>query len=462
MKRNAPAFLLVALLLVLTSCQAGSLFAGFGDAGTGSGSRPNILLIITDDQRFGTMEFMPQTQARIFEEGVTFSQAYITTPLCCPSRSSILTGMYAHNHYVLNNWDTLEKPTFVEALHENGYFTGLVGKYLNTYPTKIDDAPRPEYDYWAVTAKAEYYDPQFNVNGTPDTYEGYMTYLERDFAVEFLRIAAERDQPFLLVFSTRSPHNPALPAPGDETLFVDLPPHRPPSFAEADLSDKPNWIQERKPLSEEDVAEVDELRLKQLQSLHSADQAIDSLLTELDELGVEEDTIVIFLSDNGRLWGEHGFDTKYFAYEENSHVPFAIRYPSLVRNARVDDRLVANIDIAPTLYDLAGIPIPPDVDGESLVPLLEGKRTRNWREYLIIEGWAKPALEGPPYRAIHTGRYVYVEWEGDKSELYDLEEDPFQLTNVAGDPAYEDIETEMRQRFEEASESIEPTPSPQP
>ncbi len=466
--RENPVGRLVAPLLVAsfaaTACTAVASSHDSGAPGDPApGERPNFLIIVTDDQRYGTMEYMPRTQARIFDQGVTFTDAYVTTSLCGPSRASILTGMYAHNHNVRENDDPLEEGTFVQALHDAGYYTGIVGKYVNAWGKTPGDEPRPEFDFWVahggMGGGGDYFEPLLNVNGTWVEYTDYFTYVVRDHALDFLAQAGQRDQPFLLIFALHAPHSPADPAPGDESLYLDLPVQRPPNFDEADVSDKPAWLQETSPLTSEQVTRLDEFRLKQLQSLNAADEVIESVLEELDRQGTLDNTVVFFLSDNGVVLGEHRLErVKRVVYQEAVHVPFALRYPALVPERRVESALVANIDIAPTVYELAGLPIPRRVDGLSLVSLLRGEN--GWRDSLLLEAWAKRYS----YQAIHTGRYVYVDvGAGLKSgedigetELYDLADDPYQLENRSGDPAYADLEADLRQRLKRARAETSP------
>ena len=395
--------------------------------------RPNFLIIVTDDQRYDTMEYMPDTQQLIFDQGVTFTNAFITTPLCCPSRSSILTGMYAHNHGVLENDIKLKHTTFMETMHENGYYTGLIGKYLNSWKGEA----RPEYDYWVSYFKGEtrYYRPDLNVNGEWTRHEDqYITYVLGDYVVNFLDEASRQNKPFVLLFTPNAPHEPVTPANEDLNLLEDLPPYRPPSFNEVDISDKPGWLAAKPPLTEEEITAIDEFRRNQLLTLISLDRTIGRIMEELNATGELDDTFILFLSDNGKFWGEHRITSKNGIYDEASHVPFSIRYPPLVPAPYIDtDHIVANIDIAPTVLELANIPIPESMDGLSLVSLLSGNL--NWREGILLEGW-------PPrgtYTAIHTKRYVYVETIDEISEFYDLQTDPYQLENLIDDPAYQDI-----------------------
>ena len=412
-------------------------------------SRPNILVIITDDQRFDTVkDFMPRTQARIFNEGMTFTRAYATTPLCCPSRSSILTGMYASRHGVLNNDSTLKVPTFVPGLQQSGYYTGLVGKYLNSEIA----TPKPGYDYWVgLPDEGSYNNPLLNLNGNWVAHQGYLTYLLRDYVIDFLRKAAARgDQPFFLFFNPRTPHTPLEAAPGDENLYPDLLPHRPPSYNEIDLSDKPRWILSRPMLDARADQEIDNLRRKQLQMLWSLDQSIDAILEELKNQNQLDRTVIMYVSDNGYFWGEHRLIGKVRVYEPASRIALALRYPPLVPAGTVEPRLVANIDLTPTIMQLAGLTIPNDLDGRSLVSLLQTQTPPSWRSDLLIEAWPLDQ----PYSAVHTGRYVYVDNDNDRPELYDLIKDPDQLQNSVDDPAYAAVAYDMRRRLRQLLTSV--------
>jgi len=401
-------------------------------------TRPNILLIVTDDQRLDSMGAMPITQARIFDAGINFSNAFVTTPMCCPSRSSILTGMYAANHGVRSNSTPLTVPTFVTQLDDAGYYTGMFGKYLNSQ----DGSPLPEFDDWARVKEKSYVDPVINVNGTRSVHAGYSTYIIRDLAQDFLAQAALESGPFMMLFAPKASHEPNTPAPGDEGLFPDLAPLRPPSHNEADISDKPNWANSSPLLTTAQIQSLDDQRRRMWQTLHAVDLSIDSLLDTLEAQGELDNTLVVFISDNGYLLGEHRLTAKTVLYEESVRVPFAVRYDPLVSAGRVDTRLVANIDIAPTIYELAGIPVPSEVDGRSLVPLLRAE-SGSWRDDLLLEGpRAEPAL------AAHTGDWVYAEREGEIPELYDLGSDPFQLNNLSQDAQHDAKEAEMKARLD--------------
>lgn len=434
------------------------MFAGAVWAWLDTPEPPNILLIVSDDQRYDQMAYMPRTRALIFDQGVTFDRAYATTARCCPSRATILTGLYAHNHRVRLNADPLTGPTIVQALDARGYFTGVVGKYLNSYPTRPEDPPHAEFDYWVTyisgAQTAAYYDTWLNVNGRWQAHSGYQTYLLRDYALEFLAQAEAQEIPFFLLFTPYAPHLPAHPAPGDDQLYLDEPPYFPPNYNPAALPGKPDWLQALPYLAEEQIASTRRDWLAQIQTLHALDLTVESLLQTLEAHDELENTIIIYLSDNGEFLGEHRLPIgKIYVYEEATHVPLAIRYPALQEEAWVDDtHLVGNIDIAPTLWEAAGMEEEDAFDalafdGRSLLPLLRNQAGQAWRAHLLLEGWPINVAyvgDSPPFQAIHTGRYVYVETEGDRPELYDLERDPYQLRNEVDNVEYAGIKADLQ------------------
>ena len=426
-------FISIAMILLILS-------GIVGGCSTNNAPHPNFLIIITDDQRYDTMQYMPDTQAGIFDQGVTFSRGYVTTPFCCPSRSSIFTGMYAHNHQVYENNDPLNIETVMFALNESGYYTGLVGKYLNSWVGE----PRPEFDSWVAFRSGEsaYKDPELNVDGEWGIHPGYITYILSDYAIEFLDKASRQPEPFILIFAPNAPHTPTTPAAEDLPLYDQLPEYTAPSLNEEDTSDKPASISNKQLLNEDELKHLDDVRRRQILTLVALDRKIGEILDKLKETGQLDNTVIIFLSDNGLHLGEHRLDVKSSLYEESSHVPFAMRYPALVPTPYVDDRLVANIDIAPTLYELAGIRIPYRVDGRSLLDLF--KPGGKWRDRILLEAWPPRGF----WSANHTGRYVYAETEGDLSEFYDLEVDPYQLDNQIDNPDYQDIIAKMKKQLE--------------
>jgi len=409
-----------------------------------SDERPSILLIVTDDQRWDTLWAMPEVRRLLVDQGITFTNAFTTSSLCCPSRASILTGDYPHTTGVYRQRMPFggfkafdDSTTIATVLHDAGYETGLFGKYLDAYQSDaLAGYVPPGWDRWVAFVHSQFYDYGLTVDGTIRRFESapedYSTDVLADEAEAFVR---RSEGPVFAVFAPAAPHAPAIPAPVDDAGFEDLPPWRPPSFEEADRSDKPAYVQHLRGLGEVRTENLEVLRRNQYRSLQAVDRAVARLLDALQDTRRLDDALVVFTSDNGLLWGEHGWLKKEVPYDEAIRVPLVVRDDAIVGEARSDDRLVANIDLAPTLAEAAGVPLP-GADGRSLVPLLEG-RPEPWRSALLIEHM-RGTNPIPTYCAVRTHRYLFVTYETGERELYDIGVDPFQLQNVAGSaPALE-------------------------
>jgi arylsulfatase A-like enzyme len=419
--------------------------------------RPNIVLIVTDDQRWDTLGVMPTVQSELVRKGVTFSNAFVVNPLCCPSRASILTGNYSHSTGVYWNIGQRggfgafrDSSTIASWLRGAGYRTALVGKYLNGYAgTYIP----PGWSNWvAFSGASDYFNYTLNVRGSLVPHENseaeYSTDVLAGHADAFVRSTRE---PFLLYFAPFAPHFTrsnrwaVTPAPRHREAFADLPPWRPPSYNEAEIRDKPPWLRAIAPLTETQQSAVDRFRQGQLRALLAVDEAVGSILRALAETGRLENTIIVYTSDNGHTWGEHRRFTKVDSFEESIRVPFAVRYDALVQRQRTDNRLVANIDLAPTLAALAGAGARP-TDGKSLVPLLAQRRT-SWRSSFLVEHLGGRADVVPTYCAVRGQRYSYTQYRTGVEELYDLTTDPFQLENRAREPALRRLLVRFRLRL---------------
>ncbi len=397
--------------------------------------RPNVVLIVTDDQRWDTLEAMPAVRRLLMDGGVTFENAFTTTPSCCPSRVGFLTGGYSHRTGVLDGSAANAPggaPAFEDDsslatwLHDAGYRTGMFGKYLNDYAELPRGYIPPGWDTWAVVAQGHpqirYYDYELNQNGEIVSYgdspSEYSTTVLGEHAASFVR----GDRPFFLYFAPIAPHPPSLPAPRDAGVAMDSPWDAPPSFDEDDVTDKPG--DEVGPL---DRRKARKIREDMLRSLMAVDRAVETIVEKVEDAGLSEDTYFLFTSDNGYLWGEHRLLGKVWPYEESIRVPLVIRPPG-ERGTRSVGSLALNIDIAPTIADLAGVDPPLPQDGASLLPLLE-PGGEPWRDRFVVEflGFA-PGV--PAYSALRTNRYLYVEYENGWRELYDMRADPFQLRNM--------------------------------
>ena len=402
---------------------------------------PNIVLIVTDDQRWDTLSAMPTVESELVAKGVTFSNAFAVNPLCCPARASILTGRYSHGTRVYGNRDLPKfdaRSTIAVALQRAGWRTGFLGKYLNGYDTL---RVPPGWNRWfAFTPSSahRYFDYRVNVDGLPVEYGSE----EADYATDVLAaeaesfIAAADSRPFFLALFPIAAHGPATAAPRHAGSFPDLPPWRPESYFE-DVSDKPRWIEQ----VVFDAAVADEYRRSQYQSLLAVDDAVRRVVDALEATGKLADTMIVFTSDNGFLWGEHGILNKIAPYEESIRVPMVVRYGSQVRT---DARLALNIDLAPTFAALAGIAW--KADGQSLLPLLSSTAGPGRREFLIESIGMQP-FPSPPYCAIRTQGQMYAVYADGSRELYHLASDPYQLESLAQDPAWQMREDVLRARL---------------
>jgi arylsulfatase A-like enzyme len=388
-------------------------------------ARPNVLVIVTDDQRADTLWAMPATRRLIGKEGVTFENAVVTTPLCCPSRASIYSGMYAHNHGVWDNHNAsgiLDTDSTVQrVLRDNGYFTAHVDRYLNRW-SEWTNRP-PDFDLYAIQLDPlSAWEPRnVLVNGRRSFVREYSTKWIKRKAIRFIERFESRDDsnPWLTFVTTRAPHLPAVPeAKYRKSSVCCFTP--PPSLGET-LHDKP----ELGTLPPIDIGEVKRGRRNQLRSLKSVDDGLADLVTRLEELDELRNTLIIFTSDNGYFWGEHNLTSKRWPYDESIRVPLLMRWDGQdIQRGTIRSDVVANIDIAPTIYDASGIEPPYTVDGSSLL-------TGEPRSEILIEYTHDPGAPNvPPYRAIWTPGDVFVNFPASgRNELY-LEDDPFQLHNL--------------------------------
>ena len=412
--------------------------------------RPNIVLILTDDQRFDTIDtthsidgvtpVMPTVMSEIVGKGVSFQNSFVTTDLCAPSRSSLLAAKYSHTTGVHTNggkdggfgvFD--DSSTVAVWLHDAGYHTGIYGKYLNGYgPAAPYQAPG--WDEWHVFKNVAYFNYTLVENGTEVAFGSadtdYSTDVLRDRAVQFIQ-NAPANQPFFLYFVPKAPHGPATPAPRHVGSFSGIPPWRPPNYNEADVSDKPAWVQAIPPWGPTKRANNDTFNQMQLECLQAVDEAVAALLQALQDKGQLDNTIIIYASDNGYSWGSHRWEPKQCPYEECMRVPLAIRYKPLAPLPRTEPGFGLNIDHGETLAELGGAIADPGVEGMSMVRLLDGT-VPTWRDDFLEEHWNGKI---PTYAQVRGTPWKYTEYQTDSPELYDETTDPFELTNVVTDPA---------------------------
>jgi len=404
-------------------------------------SRPNILLIISDDQAWSTFSpaLMPSVYNQLVDQGVLFKRAYVNTSLCCPSRAQILTGLYEHNTGVDANEVGLDRPTFPMALHDAGYRTMLAGKYLNSWPCE----PRPEFDRWVCVGTPEpstysLVDPYMNVDGEWQKFNGYQPDILATKAEDFIS-DTPTDRPFFVMYAPTTPHLPA-----DDLRYGSMPvsPPRGRTFNVDTMTPSTPQYARRPPLTAGEIATSDQNYTAMAHATRSLDDAVGSLVSSLGDRS--RDTIVIYLSDNGFLYGEHRRFGKTDPWEESVNVPMVVRYPAVHPSDQpvVSDALVQNVDIAATVAELAGFRW--GSDGTSFLPVLQGTE-RSPRKAALIEhcrgvsqgtlGCSGLTFEGgtadaPGFDGIVTSRYKYVEFDDGSRQLVDLKTDPHELRNL--------------------------------
>jgi N-acetylglucosamine-6-sulfatase len=418
--------------------------------------RPNIIFVLVDDLRWDALGCMghPFVKTpnidRIAKEGVLFKNFFVSIPLCSPSRGSFLTGQYPHIHGVINNGDhaalSHQLVTFPMLLHDAGYETACVGKWhMGT-----DDSPRPGFDRWvSFKGQGVYQNPMINVDGKASKVEGYITDILNEQALNFVK--AEHKKPFLLYLAHKAVHGPFTPAERHKDLYADAVIKPAPSLNDS-LEGKPAATREveapepqkgkkgkkGKGGKAEDGTgrHVPEGVIRnQLRAMAAVDEGMGQLLKALEESKQLDNTMVIFSSDNGFFWGEHGFADKRWAYDESIRDPLLIRYPKLIKSGTTREQLALNIDIAPTLLDLAGVAVPKAIQGRSLLPLFKDDRAP-WRTSFLTEYFLeKPYPRVPTWQAVRTERWKYIHYQDlqDMDELYDLKADSSEMKNVIKD-----------------------------
>lgn len=385
---------------------------------------PDILLIVTDDMRDADWHALPRIRQLVADRGTVFPNFFLTTPLCSPSRTSILTGMYAHNHQVLHNTGadgglaqfqkrSLEAVSLPTRLKSVGYRTALVGKYLNGM-AETGNIPGV-WDDWMVSTELPYYSPVMNDNGHAHRFgKKYSTDVLRDRAIEIIN-ATEATQPLFLMFSSKAPHGPATPARRDRGAFARRHRERSPDFNEEDVSDKPAYLRQRAKMSEEAIDRDESSRLA---SLVATDDAVAAILGAMKANGRLGNAYVFVMSDNGWAAGSHRWDSKSLAYNATARVTMAASGPRFARG-QTDPRLAANIDIAATIADAAQA----QFDRGDGISLLESST----RDAVALESWSVG------YMAVRTARHLYIENESGERELYDYDADPYELENLLAD-----------------------------
>ena len=423
-------------------------------------SRPNIVVVVVDDLRWDELGVVghPYVKTpnidRIAREGARFTNAFATTPLCSPSRASLLTGLYARTHGIVDNTDRSARShqlaTFPRALRAAAYETAFIGKWH----MGVDDSRRPGFDEWvSMKGQGEANDPELNDNGRRAQVKGYVTDIFTDRALAF--VERPREKPFLLYIAHKALHpNIAqaadgsvtnigeggfVPAERHKTLYAaDVPPRRPNALVAP--RGKPALLRTiggLPPLGPATGTDDGTIRDRQ-RMLAAVDESVGRILAALERAGRLDDTVFVLTSDHGYFYGEHGLSLeRRLAYEEAIRIPLFIRYPRAIKAGLTPAQFALTIDLAPTLLELGGVAVPTDVQGRSLVPLLEGRAPR-WRDSFLVEYFSDtvfPRMVTMGYDAVRGERYKYVRYRelSGMDELYDLESDPYEMTNLIDD-----------------------------
>ncbi len=426
-------------------------------------TRPNIVFILTDDQRADTINetTMPTVYNEIFLNGTQFKNHFATTPICGPSRVSIFTGLHATEHGMPNNSSkekvALNEYSIARKLKEAGYYTGLVGKFHNTSNGQFSKNRRSEFDFWVSHRKgsAHYKNLAVNKNGRFSRKSNfYVTNFWNRQAIGFINKASRTNKPFFLTLSHNAPHSPAIPDEKYKRNYNKREFNAAPTFLDLSDTGKADWVNKRKRnysrnkrLMRSKEKNIKNFASKQLATLMSVDQGVKRIITRLKRLGLYENTIFIYMSDNGLMWGEHCLQSKNNVYEEATRIPLAISYPnpnkdeSLFPKTEIDE-ITANIDIAPTLAALAGIDKNEyQVSGISLIDIING---RNLRDGILIQG-NDLRKDKYVYIGYHTKEFMYSETEPNREEeLYNTTLDPYEQENLANRPEFEDIKKELQ------------------
>jgi arylsulfatase A-like enzyme len=415
----------------------------------GSEKRPNIVFILSDDHRWDAMGNMghpfiktPHLD-RLAQEGVRFTNNFAAVPLCSPSRGCCLTGQYAHRHGVKNNytpWND-KNVTFLELLKNSGYKNAFFGKWHmpGRLPDLLGKAVDQFVTFTASGGQGLYFDCPLIINGVVTQRKGkYLTEDLTDLALDFIR--QEKDGPFCVYLAHKAPHQPFSPPPALKNLYADADVSRtlPPEYHA--------WIHQKEGSVYYGVmGSVGEKYLDYHRVITAMDQQIGRVLSELDKLGIADNTIVVYTSDNGFFWGEKELIDKRYPYEEATRIPLIMRYPAKIKNpGRSSGEMTLSIDMAPTLLHLAGLAVPGTMQGLSLAPVIADKKIR-LRNSIHMEYFKDFPYNVPAWDAVRTDRYLYVQYQGQKGpELFDIQKDPRTLHNIIAAPEEKSVLPEMQ------------------
>mgnify|MGYP000682494984 CR=1 FL=1 len=447
------ALLLLLLLLITSQSMAAE-------------SRPNFVLVITDDQRhdaFGLVQkeqgergrfpwFTTPNMDRLAGQGMRFRNAFVVNALCSPSRANFLTGRYSHHNGVVNNHTPFpaSNVTHASALKAAGYTTAYFGKWHCDAQRE-----RPGFDRIATfVGQGRFINCPLLVDGKETPTKGWVDDVTTDYAIEFLRKQKGSDKPFDMVLGFKSPHGPRTPPQRAANHFAGETMRPVPNLdVRAPFRDGPEAQQNKRAAAAARAG--GEGMLNYFRCISAVDDNLGRVLDALDELGMTENTVVVYTSDNGYFFGEHGLGDKRAAYEESIRVPLIVRYPKRIKPGTTSDAMVLNIDYAPTLLALAGVEVPKEMQGRSWTPLFEGK-TDGWRQSFFYEYFFENRFAIPTTLAVRSATTKLVTYPGhdDWTELYDLASDPFEMKNLARDSAHAELLESMRKLYKRESEEV--------
>ena len=433
----------------------------------------NVVLILSDDHRFDFMSFVAGAPPflrtpnldRMAKGGAHVRNAMVTTALCSPSRASILTGLYAHRHGIVDNTSPIPAGTvfFPERLQRAGYRTAYVGKWHMGEDT---DAPQKGFDHWvSFRGQGVYQDPTLNINGARSQIKGYTTDVLTDQAIGWLKTqtTANPSQPFFLTLAHKAVHSEFEPATRHRGRYANAPIPYPETMADrpANYELKPRWVKEQRnswhgvDFMYHGALEFDAFYRAYCETLLALDESVGRMLDYLEASGLSKSTLVIYMSDNGFLLGEHGLIDKRNAYEESIRIPMLVYAPGYVPAGSVVNQLVRNIDIAPTVLDLAGVRSQEAIDGRSVLAALRGDSVAVDGEMLYEYYWEYAFPHTPTTLALRNDRYKFIYYPGvwDIQELYDLQNDPQERRNLIEAPEHKARVESMRSRLWDILES---------
>jgi N-acetylglucosamine-6-sulfatase len=429
-----------------------------------SSDQKNIIFIISDDHRYDAMGFMkanPWAETpnldRLAKEGIHLKNAFVSTALCSPSRASILTGMYAHKHTVVDN--TAPEPTdieyFPQAMQRANYQTAFFGKW---HMGNEDDHPRKGFHHWeGLRGQGEYYNPSLNINGDRIQYKDsiYVADLLTNHAIEWIG-KRDKSKPFFVYLSHKGVHAPFQPAKRHKNRYKNKSVPLPPSFSltKTDEYKKhgiPEWVKEQRhswhgvDYMYHGAFDFETFYRNYFETLLSVDESVGKVMDYLKENGMDQNTMVVYIGDNGFSFGEHGLIDKRHAYEESMRVPLLIKYPGLIKAGSTSEAMVQNIDIAPTLLTFAGIKVPPVMQGKSFIEVLKGNSLQHRDKIFYEYYWEYLFPQTPTMFSIRTDQYKYIHYYGiwTQNELYDLKKDPHEMNNLIADPKYIQLSKEF-------------------